>query len=204
MTIHKLQRSGNAPLLIDGDLLADVDGKRYRNKDRNRWHRIMLFRTATGYAARVAYYTAWDGESEWHSASEFRNLAQLVEWLGTCRRQPDAIGYPIGEQFETRQSRLLAELDAEYSAIMSEVLDADGLDWTHDAPPSDGAVRGAVAVLNSVLGYDSVLDTDFCGGDGRLEDAITIIQAAKVSSISQAVRDRAAEYDEEVPVEDSR
>ena len=64
MPTVKLSRSGDAPLLFAGDLVAAAEGQRQLDREHNRWHDLAVYTRDGGqYAVAIRYETRWTGET---------------------------------------------------------------------------------------------------------------------------------------------
>ena len=118
-----LDRTGQAPLRFEGELLAESDGRIAAGRDHNRWHAIRIFRTAGGaYVVAVGYRTQWRGELD-HDWVEAREApADLADALRYYDPEGHVLGYPPGEQYAEKQAWLRADLRTRYEHQVSAIL----------------------------------------------------------------------------------
>lgn len=127
MQDYTLERTGQAPLTFAGEMLARHDSRRTAGRDNNRWHVVVIYRTAAGaYVAEVVYRTCWQGEQDryWAVAAAAGDVAAVLRELG-AQSMLLPIGYPAGEAYADRQTRMLVDLRARYDEAVSRVLDDD-------------------------------------------------------------------------------
>jgi hypothetical protein len=118
-----LRRSGLAPLSIDAETpIRSFDGQRFAGREQNRWYELDLYELDDGtFAVRAGYRTQWQGESDydWAAAGD---APGIVRWLDDwC--VPEGIGYPTGDAYADRQARLMSQLQTQWEAGVSELLD---------------------------------------------------------------------------------
>ena len=83
-----IRRSGQAPLRIRGELLAQ--GETSSNNasaeysgSTGRSQTVRIYRTASGkYVVAIHHYTHWQGEHDTDEAAVFPSLVECVEFLG--------------------------------------------------------------------------------------------------------------------------
>ncbi|MBW7865057.1 MAG: hypothetical protein H3C30_11685 [Candidatus Hydrogenedentes bacterium] len=75
MERYVIKRTGNAPLVFRGELLAEQNGARHCGKDQNRYHNLRVYRTEGGnHVGEIEFLTWWEGESDYHEAGEATDL----------------------------------------------------------------------------------------------------------------------------------
>lgn len=127
MTDITIPRTGDMPLAFAGELIDEASSRRVAGVERNRWHEIALYRTAGGkYVAHIGYRTQWQGEQEHDQAAVIDGPMAVAEYLRTWIPATVVAGYPPGEAYAGKQARLLATVEADYQALISEVLAAAG------------------------------------------------------------------------------
>ena len=120
----RVLRTGDAPLEFDGEILADVGGKLFRGKERNRWHEFTLYRAGDKLVLSIRYRTQWEGEAEW---AEVHICASNDEVLAVLRGFDPAEklqGYPPHEAFAAKQARLIEDLRATCENLISDLMEA--------------------------------------------------------------------------------
>ena len=101
----RLQRTGDAPLRFDGELVGDSDGQRQAGRDRNRWHDLAVYRLKDGqYVVAIAYRTQWQGELDHHEAAVVSTAKDIVEVLREYDPCGHLGGFPAGPQYAERQA----------------------------------------------------------------------------------------------------
>lgn len=118
-----LPRTGQSPLQIRGELLAASDGERQAGQERNRWHKLEVYRTPFGnYVVRIAYRTHWQGEIDHDVVA----VVGAPEGVATVLRDYDPCsvvqGYPKDGAYRERQAALLADVARRYQAQVSAAL----------------------------------------------------------------------------------
>ena len=123
-----LKRTGYAPLRFSGELIAEASTRSHDGPGQNRWHELGLWRTAGGgYVAGCVYRTQWQGERDhyWAAATDRpENVPLLLAEIAAELETPVA-GYPAGEAYAERQTRMLADLRGRFDAAVSDLLTAD-------------------------------------------------------------------------------
>lgn len=125
MTTYKLSRTGQAPLVFEGEELARVDGKWSAGREQNRYHNLAVYRTAGGnYILQVEYITQWQGEQRHDHVivlgQDLSELANALREYDPCTRVQ---GYPPGPQYAEKQDRLLTSMRSRYDEQVSALLD---------------------------------------------------------------------------------
>src|SRR3990172_4591788 len=122
-----LTRTGQAPLVFDGERIADGDTQGIAGREHTRGHVAAVYRTAAGtYVVAVAFQTKWQGEQDrqWAvPASAGREVETLLREIG-AESQALPVGYPAGEAYAEKQARMLVDLAARYDHLVSEILGA--------------------------------------------------------------------------------
>lgn len=129
MTKITINRTGNAPLAFDGELLAEATshpGDATNNHLRNRWHDLAVYRTAGGrYVAVVTYRTRWQGEIEHTAAADLDTPADVATWFRAYSPTDHVTGYPLGAAYDAKRQRLHQELTLGYDDALTRLLAAD-------------------------------------------------------------------------------
>lgn len=121
--MHKLPRTGNAPLAFDGDLIAESKGRFFEGCEQNRGHNLSLYRTEGGqYVIAIHYWTQWQGEGDHHEALvvDRDSVAEELQVYDPCAHVQ---GFPPIEAYAKRQANLLSWIRRRYEAQVSELLD---------------------------------------------------------------------------------
>lgn len=122
---YTLPRSGQAPLRFQGDLLAASNGQWQSGRDWTRWHELAVYRTARGqYVVQIGYRTRYQGELDHDTAVVVDSAAEVCQALTNYNPAGVIRGYPPGQAYEERQSKLLADVRARYDAQVSEICSA--------------------------------------------------------------------------------
>src|SRR5688572_13075360 len=57
---HRLPRTGDVPLVFQGELVAAATGARFGGRDHTRWYEVEVFRTEDGaWVGHVQFRTTW-------------------------------------------------------------------------------------------------------------------------------------------------
>ena len=127
METYLIMRTGQPPLRIAGEILAEVSGQQWCGRERNRWYEITVYSVAEAYAVHVRYCTSWEGESG-HSTAEIMEDAAAIAWWLSCYVPTACVrGYPPGRQFDERQARLLVEMGRQYAGLVGDILASEPL-----------------------------------------------------------------------------
>jgi hypothetical protein len=125
-TTYRLPRTGQAPLMFSGQMLAENDGSHQAGREQNRWHALALYRADSGrYVAAIRYHTRWQGEIEHDEARICDSPAEAAEIFRLYDPAVHVQGYPPGVAYEERQARLISDLVRRYQSQVSEILDRD-------------------------------------------------------------------------------
>jgi len=116
-----LTRTGNRPLVFDGERIAAVSS---RDRDANRWHDLSLYRTTNGnFVLSIEYGTIWQGEMEHSDAVIVDSADAVAQILRTTDPSEHATGMPVyNDAMRVKEDRRRAELQARYDAAVSELL----------------------------------------------------------------------------------
>lgn len=126
MQPYKLTRTGDAPLVITGDLVAESDGERQANREHHRWHDLAIYRLTDGrYAVAITYRTKWHGELDRHHVRVVRDRADVPAIFRGYDPAAAVRGYPPGDAYRERQESLMADVRMRYEAQVGELLDND-------------------------------------------------------------------------------
>ncbi len=132
METVKLTRSGDAPIVFAGELLAENDGSRQLGRDHNRWHELAIYRTEAGrYVARIEYCTQWQGESGHAIATVVQSGADVARVFRDYDPTSHVVGYPLPshadmpDPYADRRDRLNRDLRSRYAEQLREMLDSD-------------------------------------------------------------------------------
>jgi hypothetical protein len=109
----RIERTGKRPLLFDGEIVAESDGKAI-DPDGVRWHEIRVYRTAGGATVlEIAYRTKWRGE-DGHTFAEKVEASDVARVLAEHNPTEYVRGFPPLEQYADRQRNLLGFLRGRY------------------------------------------------------------------------------------------
>lgn len=118
-----LPRSGQAPLVFVGEMLAESDGERVSGREQNRWHELAVYRTPGGkFVVRIAYRTRWQGELEHNAAEVCQQPREVATVLRDHNPTAAVVGYPTGSGYKDKQARLMADIRGRYEEQISEIL----------------------------------------------------------------------------------
>jgi len=77
-----LPRSGSAPLVIKGELLAEGNGQNPTDKRVKRWHELSLFRASAGqYVVAIHFRCETRHDDPYDEAEVFDNPQDVVSYL---------------------------------------------------------------------------------------------------------------------------
>lgn len=125
MNEYTLTRTGQAPLHFTGEILADEDSRLTAGRENNRWHEMRVYRTKGGnYVVEVIYRTQWQGEEDYFWALEAAAASSVEMRLREilCEINDPVKGFPLGQQYEEKQARLLHDLQQRFEVLTSDVL----------------------------------------------------------------------------------
>lgn len=118
-----LERSGNTPIRVRGELVAEASGAAEKAI---RWHTIRVVRVeGGGWAAGVEFCTTWKQEPGHAEAIRTDKVQEVIDFLVGYDLEAHIRGFPPGEKYQARQDRLLAELRAAYDEQVRKVLRAE-------------------------------------------------------------------------------
>jgi hypothetical protein len=152
MPEYRLPRSGDAPLLVTGELVAESDGERIAGKEQNRWHELAVYHLEDGrYALAVNYRTRWQGELGHDLAVIVPDAAGVRRALKEYSPLAQLVGFPAGEHYAERQARLEADIRRRYDAQVSDLLDRE--EFAESAAESEGVLydRWQIAIYRQLL-----------------------------------------------------
>ena len=119
MSEYIIARTGTTPLKLHGEVVATSNAP----EDACRGHRLTAYRTTAGaYVAEIKYRTTWKDELP-YTAAYAGTLPEIVDYLE--HHEINYVrGYPASDRFAGRQTRLLADIKAQYLQQVSELLAA--------------------------------------------------------------------------------
>ena len=122
--MNKIERTGQRPIEFEGEQLAEVSTRNHAGKERNRWHELAVWKTASGkFVAVVAYHTQWEGEAGYDDALVFDSLEQVATLFEEyIFPNIGSIGYPASPTYEDRQARLMADLEQAFKHAAGRLL----------------------------------------------------------------------------------
>lgn len=116
---YTIQRTGLAPLIFEGDLIA---GSGASEPDGKRGYDVCLYRAESGSLVLAAWFQSeWDREPEYSWGAFGANLLQLEEQRLQWKVVPADVGFPIGERYTEKQARLVASLEDAFGRAVSDV-----------------------------------------------------------------------------------
>ena len=114
-----LERDGDAPLVFEGELLAEARGG---DPDRSRWHELALYRSRAGnYVLEARYESRWQGESGAREALVLDGPASLRASLRAYDPLKNVVGYPPGAAYAGKQARLETGLRRDYESLVRDL-----------------------------------------------------------------------------------
>ena len=123
---YTLRRSGQPPLTFRGALIAESDGERQYGREQDRWHELAIYRTAGGkYVAVIRYRTRWQGEADHDEAEPLADAAAVAAYFRAWVPTKFVRGFPVGEHYEGKQERLLADIANRYYEQVADLLSGD-------------------------------------------------------------------------------
>lgn len=142
MATYTLRRSGDAPLRIEGELLAESTSKSHSGHCQNRWHEAVVYGIdGDRYVLAVAYRTVWHGELDYHLAVVLGSPAEVARALRDYDPLAPVSGLPPGEQYAEKQLRLQQAVRAGYERMVSELLAAAGEQFAGTPQQEESALR---------------------------------------------------------------
>jgi hypothetical protein len=122
-----IQRTGDAPLKFEGELIAESDGKYAAGNDQNRWHNLRLYRTSKGnIVAECEYLTCWQGELGHQEAAALGSVAEAIEWFKGIIPATYVQGFPDKPEYQERQANLLNWIDKRLADQITEIAEEVG------------------------------------------------------------------------------
>lgn len=124
MDSYRLPRTGDAPLAITGERIAESDGQHQAGREHNRWHELAVYRIQDGrYAVQIAYRSQWQGEIGHDLVEVVASSADVAEVFRRYDPATVVRGYPDRDHYRERQAALVADVRGRYQAQVSELLD---------------------------------------------------------------------------------
>jgi hypothetical protein len=116
---YTIERTGLPPLIFEGDLIA---GDGASEPDGKRGYDICLYRTEAGSLVLAVWFSSkWEREADHSWAALGATLLQLEEQRLQWTVVPPTVGYPLGDRYAEKQSRLIATLKDAFNRALSEV-----------------------------------------------------------------------------------
>lgn len=126
---YRVLRDGDAPLVFEGEQLAAETGPIENGIEHARWYNLAVYRTDAGqYVLAREFRTVWQGEFSAHEGWVYATLDEVRDQLRHIALPPTRIGFPEGERWNERQTRVIATLTALYHQRVSALLDACGIE----------------------------------------------------------------------------
>lgn len=130
-----IPRSGMPPLRFRGEEIARVDGQHAAGGDHNRWHEIVVYRTAGGtYAIAIDYHSQWQGELSHHFAATCADPGEVNRIVQGYDPTANVVGYPPGDGYARKQDRLIADICRRYRALATELYEQLGVEFAETIP----------------------------------------------------------------------
>jgi len=118
-----LPRTGDRPLAFTGELLAQEETKWWAGKESNRWHKLALYRTAGDrWVLAIGYRTQWEGEVDHDEVFVCATAEEAAECLRSTIPTEHLRGFPPGDQWAEKQSRLERDMTDRFLAAASRIL----------------------------------------------------------------------------------
>jgi len=124
-----VDRTGDRPLSFSGDLLEEASSRVNRGSESNRWHELALYRVdgeEERYVLVINYRTIWQEESDHDTAIVCVSAEDVAAQIRMTIPDEHMIGYPLGGQYEEKQSRLKKDLEARFKIAATEILSSLG------------------------------------------------------------------------------
>lgn len=117
-----IKRTGDAPLVFSGEVIAEQSGQWGNGRELNRWFDLRIYSTSgREFVAEASYQTRWRGETDRTDA--FVGKAKAVAaWLTEYDPQNCVEGFPSGESYRKRQEQLLRTICDHYESRVGELL----------------------------------------------------------------------------------
>lgn len=130
----QIPRTGDVPLRFTGERIASGTSRRDGGKHpQKQWYEAELYRTTGGnYVAHAIYKTEWTNERECHWAGAFDSRDAAVDWMYNLEVTDLEIGYPSGPRFAGQQEQLLARLEQQWDALISDLLNQCGNEFAEE------------------------------------------------------------------------
>lgn len=120
---HTLSRTGDAPLRFRGVVLANGSSERHEGPGQNRYHLLTVYRTASGsHVVRAQYCSRWRDDPERDDAWVCDSPEEVIRTVREYDPIPPGVGFPLGEYYEAKQQRLLADLRGRWVSLVAKVL----------------------------------------------------------------------------------
>jgi len=122
---HKLTRTGDSPLVFDGEIISESDGQWHNGQEQNRYHSLAIYTCGNRYVVAIEYCTNWQGEGSLALAEVCDDAGQVREFLRDYDPTAPVVGFPPTKAYTERQKHLMDGIVQRYDAQVSEVLDGD-------------------------------------------------------------------------------
>lgn len=128
MPTHTIPRTGQRPLVFDGDRLATTDSRATEGPAHARWWNLALYRHPDGrHLATASYRTQWEAEYDHDSAHVAPDLDQAFAWLEAIDPLAHVRGYPDAPHYQAKNAQLQATIRAHYARAITALADELGL-----------------------------------------------------------------------------
>lgn len=117
-----IPRTGDAPVVFEGEHLAEVSTRLAAGRERNRWFEVDLYRTQAGkYVLAIDFHTMWQGEHDTSRVVLCDSPADVRAELTLFNPLEDVGGYPPGDVYAEKQSRLERALFLDWQTAVEEL-----------------------------------------------------------------------------------
>lgn len=126
MQTFSVPRSGNSPLLFEGEQLCHVRGIDLWPKDKanppHRWHEITIYRTQSGrYVVAIRFHCNPKYDDPYEEAEVCDTPQDVIEYLTTFDPVDGIRGWTL-EKHREQDRRLRAALVANFETLVSQAL----------------------------------------------------------------------------------
>lgn len=121
----KLSRTGDRPLVFDGECLSEVENRHFSGKEQNRWFQLGLYKINGGdYVLHVGYRTIWQNETDIDDVTIYSSLNDIPPYLNAMAHHAinDYMNLPIGAQFEEKRELITKQLRMGFLQSVTELL----------------------------------------------------------------------------------
>jgi hypothetical protein len=119
----RLTRTGDAPLVFSGRVLADVSSKQLGEGDVPRWHDLAIYETAAGqYVVAIGYRTTSKGETGRDTLAVVVDRSELRDALKRYDPVAHVPGASSGPPLADKQARLVTMMRQQWESLITLAL----------------------------------------------------------------------------------